>query len=127
MEEQPSSGLLRWDLLIKLVSINRTHLSRPEDGRTAIFRNIVNFRLYIYIYYILFTIKTMDKVQQTSCSQCRVPSSKRFRIQDTFSSEYCTKFSYITTDDSTRTIDLDTHTHTHHTNTRTFKMVTTHL
>jgi hypothetical protein len=91
-----SSGLLRWVLLIELVSINRpvietslinrTHLSRPEFRRRAIFRNVVNFIFYIllyftFLYYILFTIKTMHKVQQTNGSQCYIPSSKPFRIK----------------------------------------------
>jgi hypothetical protein len=86
----------QWVLLIKLVSItghvietssiNRTHLSRPEDGRRTIFRNVVNFRFYIYIFiyfifYILFTLKTMHKVQATGGSQCCIPSSEHFRIQ----------------------------------------------
>jgi hypothetical protein len=35
--------------------INWTHLSRPEDGRRAIFRNVVNFR-FIYIFYFIFYI-----------------------------------------------------------------------
>jgi hypothetical protein len=57
----------------------------PEDGIRAIFRNVVNFRfLYIFVYvtfYILFTLKTMDKVQETNGSQCYIPPSKPFRIQ----------------------------------------------
>jgi hypothetical protein len=72
----PSSGLLRWILLIELgpvietSSINRIHLSRSEDGRRAIFRNVdcIYFIFYIFMFYILFTIKT-DKVLVTSGSQ----------------------------------------------------------
>jgi hypothetical protein len=46
-----------------------------ENGRRAIY-------IFIYfIFYILFTIKTMDKVLETSGSQCHIPSSKPFRIQ----------------------------------------------
>jgi hypothetical protein len=50
----------------------------PEDGRTAIFRKV---DFIYFIYYILFTIKTMDKVLVTSGSQCHIPSSNPFRIQ----------------------------------------------
>jgi hypothetical protein len=59
--------------VIETSLINRTHLSRPEDRRRAIFRNVVDFRfLYIFTFYILFTLKTMDKVQKASGSQCAV-------------------------------------------------------
>jgi hypothetical protein len=52
----------------------------PSSGLfQAIFRNV---DFIYFIFYILFTIKTMHKVQQTSGSQCRIPSSKPFRIQD---------------------------------------------
>jgi hypothetical protein len=38
--------------------------------------------IYLYFtFYILFTVNTMDKVQQTGGSQWYIPSSKRFRIQ----------------------------------------------
>jgi hypothetical protein len=69
--------------VIETSSINRIHLSRPEDGRRAIFRNVdfIYFIFYIFIFYILFTIKTMDKVLITSGSQYHIPSSKPFRIQ----------------------------------------------
>jgi hypothetical protein len=38
--------------VIETSSINRTQLSRPEDGRRAIFRNVVNFRFLYILYYI---------------------------------------------------------------------------
>jgi hypothetical protein len=52
--------------VIEASSINRIHLSRPEDGRRAIFRNV---DFIYFIFYILFTIKTMDKVLEVSSSQ----------------------------------------------------------
>jgi hypothetical protein len=57
--------------VIETSLINRTHLSRPEDGRRVIFRNVVDFIFLYFTFYILFTLKTMDKVQETSGSQCK--------------------------------------------------------
>jgi hypothetical protein len=48
---------------VETSSINRTHLSRPEDGRRTIFRNVVNFRFYIFILYILYFIHIKDDGQ----------------------------------------------------------------
>jgi hypothetical protein len=68
--EKSPSCLNHWVvLLIETSSINRTHLSRPEEGRRAIFRNVVNFYILYFTFHILFTIKTTHKVQQTSSSQ----------------------------------------------------------
>ena len=69
--------------MIETSSINRIHLSRPEDRRRAIFRNVdfIFFIFCIFIFYILFTIKTMDKVLVTSGSQYHISLSKPFRIQ----------------------------------------------
>ena len=75
-----------------------------EDGSSSVFRRTrvgpvdwasLNHRT-IFIFHILFTIKTMHKVQQTSGSQWYIPSSKTFRIpsriREAFSCRQCSIF-----------------------------------
>jgi hypothetical protein len=49
--------------VIETSLINRTHLSRSEDGRTDIFRNVVSFIFYIFIFYILYFMHIKDDGQ----------------------------------------------------------------